>query len=363
MILVLFASSASAAYAGPTPAAADFRNDPVKAVSGCLEGALTIPPGSARTAFLIPTFTLTPYTNFDDSFYAFYAKYKQARGSVVTDLNWLKTKVTNEWSHPNHNDEKPLYDFLTSQTAARCGIVEGLNLKMIDDVAVDGGALFAGKERQYDVLILGHEEYVTRAEYNQLKQFVATGGRLVEMSGNSFWAQVNYSRNSGMETFVVGHGFKFDGTKAWKTTYAPFDAESAGWFGSTFGLGVYTIRGAVLEKTGAFAGAMARASHSGTAFTTYSYPHDEVNYLRNFTGTQIVAKFYASVHTLDGKLSFLMPHLPVDAYVHRYGKGEVVCLCVFGEELISHDRSAQFFLVYSATAGPALLSEVGVRLL
>ncbi|MGB8034487.1 MAG: DUF4350 domain-containing protein, partial [Nitrososphaeraceae archaeon] len=37
---------------------------------------------------------------------------------------------------------------------------------------------------RYDIMIIGHQEYVTQREYNNLKQFVANGGTLIVLDGN-----------------------------------------------------------------------------------------------------------------------------------------------------------------------------------
>jgi hypothetical protein len=308
-------------------------------------------PTTARVAYVVPTFTLTPYSNFGHSFYAFYMKYAHASGRIATDLGLLSTRVSANWSAPAINDERPLYDFLSSGTASKCGLTVGQNVRLTDDAGVDGGALFAGGSRQFDVVILGHEEYVTRAEYAQLKQFVAAGGKLVAMAGNTFWGRVNYSRATGMETFVIGHGFGYNGAYAWRTSYEPFDGESAGWFGSSFQEGVYGLRGAVIQTSGETGKAMAKMNHGTMAFTDYSYPHDEVNYLRNLTNTEVLAKFFLYSWPQGGQRYFEMPPVPVDAYVHWYGKGEVFCFGVFGPNIIMRDRVAQFFLIYAVEAG------------
>ncbi|HEV2226161.1 MAG TPA: N,N-dimethylformamidase beta subunit family domain-containing protein [Nitrososphaerales archaeon] len=316
----------------------------------CINGTKSLSPTVARVAFVRPTFTLTPYANFRHSFYAFYIKYSHAEGPITTDLNWLRTPVMSNWSSPVVNDEKPLYSFLTSQVASRCGLVMGLNLMVIDDVLVHDGGLFVGNTRQYDVLILGHEEYVTRAEYDQFKHFVASGGRIVAMSGNTFWAEVDYSKSTHIETFMAGHGFVFNGVYALRSNFEPFDKESMGWFGSAFALHIPLLQGAILNGTGQIGQAMKKLYHGELAFTHYGYPHNEVNYVGNFTNTQIIAAFYLAPST-KGFAHFTMPYLPVDSYAHKYVKGEVICLCVFGENLISHDQEAQFFLVYSAIHG------------
>jgi hypothetical protein len=323
------------------------------AVKSCLNGTGSLAPTSSRMAFVMPIFTLTPYANFRNSFYEFYIRYQHTLGLITTDLNLLRTHVVGNWSSAVVNDEKPLYTFLTSPVAARCGLVMGQNLKVISDMGVDDGGLFAGSVRQYDVLILGHEEYSTRAEYNQFKQFVASGGRIVEMSGNTFWAQVNFSKSTGIETFVGGHGLQFDGVRAWKSNYEPFDIASTNWFGSSFANSLPMVHGAIVNGVGLIGQGMKLVSQNDLVFTGYSYPHDEVNYVRNFTNTQIIASFYLD-HPTNKAGDFKMPKVPIDSYAHRYVGGEVDCLCVFGENLITHDVAAQFFLVYAVTYGSGM---------
>lgn len=326
----------------------------VAAVQSCINGSHSLGPTSSRLAFVIPTFTLTPYASFRHSFYEFYVKYNHADTLIRTGLNLLRTHVVGNWSSPAVNDEKSLYTFLTSKVASSCGLVMGQNLKTIDDLQVHDGGLFAGNTRQYDVLILGHEEYVTRAEYNQFKHFVASGGRIVEMSGNTFWAEVNYTKSTGIETFVAGHGFVFNGVYAWRSTYQPFDKESIGWLGSAFAPGTPRLHGSILNRASHIGEALRSLFHSDFAFTNYTYPHNEVNYVGNFTNTQIIASFFLA-HASNGSSSTKMPLLPVDSYAHRYIRGEVVCLCVFGENLILHDEGAQFFLVYATFYGSGFL--------
>jgi hypothetical protein len=321
-------------------------------VQSCINGTATLPLVKARVAFLIPTFTLTPYNNYGSSFYQFYGTYEHTAPGVklATNLQWLSTKVNLKFNPALLNHEATLYDFLVSKEAARCGLVMGKNLWLTNDVLVDNGSLFVKGVRQYDVLIMGHEEYVTRAEYDQLRLFVHSGGRIVEMSGNTFWAQVTYNPRTRMETFVGGHGFEFNGAYAWRSDYEPFDAESGNWFGSTFAAGEGPVSGAVPQDTSKLGHGLKGYTDKGHAFTRYNHPSNEVNYVRNFTNTELVATFYGT-HYENGVMKHHPPMFAVHAYVHLYGKGQIVCLCIFGENLIGHDRGAQFFLVYAAISG------------
>ncbi|MDA4120912.1 MAG: hypothetical protein OK404_00720 [Thaumarchaeota archaeon] len=341
------AGTSSSVMLSSSPGTGTVKLDPFKE---CVAGQKVLPLMALRVAFVVPIFTLTPYSNFASSFYAFYIKYNTATGPITTDLSWLSTHITNAWPSPAVNNEKPLFDFLNSVTAANCGLVSGKNLSMIDDLAVNDGGLFSGGTPKYDVVILGHEEYVTPYEFHQFQQFVAQGGRIVAMCGNTFWGQVSYS--SGVETFVAGHGFRFNGTTAWKTSYEPFDQESASWFGSTFAGSGLTVKGAVLTGNDSLSSSIKKAFHNSSAFTDYSYPHNELNYVRNTSHTLVIAKFYQAINPNNASRP-LYPYVPVDAYAHEYVKGQVVDIVIFGEDIILRDQGAQYFLV-AAVSSPVL---------
>lgn len=55
--------------------------------------------------------------------------------------------------------------------------------------------------------------------------------------------------------------------------------------------------------------------------------------MSNFSQTSTIATFLKQ------------PGLTVASYVHGYGRGPVFCLGVFGEDLISYDKSTRYFLV------------------
>ena len=63
---------------------------------------------------------------------------------------------------------------------------------------------------------LGHQEYVTQAEYNNLKRFVANGGVPILPYSNIFYSEVSYDKNSESVTLVKGHNWAFNDKSAWK---------------------------------------------------------------------------------------------------------------------------------------------------
>ena len=87
---------------------------------------------------------------------------------------------------------------------------------------------------RYDILILGHQEYVTQQEYTNLKTFVANGGTMILLDGNVFYAQVGYDRSTQTITLIKGHGWAFNGKSAWKSDGERWANETSQWVGSNY---------------------------------------------------------------------------------------------------------------------------------
>jgi hypothetical protein len=311
--------------------------------STCLEGGTSglQVQRNMSVAVIKPVFTSTPYSEYPTgSFYAFYKKYVQATGNITTDLGWLTTSVKlgmgyqGGWGHTF-----PLYQFLSSSAAKNCGLVMGKNLEVISDINVTQGALFnPDGSRRFDALVIGHTEYVTQTEYDQLRLFVAAGGRLVAMSSNMFYGRVTYDPVTMLETFRAGHGgYGFNGVTAWHNKTVSFARNTSEWTGSSYCcFHRFTYSGGVANASNTV-GAALKQYYGGILDPTYT-THEE-NAVTNFTRTSVVATFHSQAGLI------------VAAYIHRYVKGSVFCLCVFGEDSINSDPSTQYFLVASI-AGP-----------
>lgn len=307
----------------------------------CLDGGIpgTGIPLNVSVAIVKPVFTSTPYSQYNyGSFYAFYHKYRGATGNITTDLGWLNTSVlsgikyNSGWGHTY-----PLYAFFISPAARYCGLDLGKNVNVISDINVTDGALFnSNGTRRFDAAVIGHQEYVTQAEYDQFRRFVATGGHLIAMSSNEFYAKVKFDPKTLMETFVTGHGgFAFNGHTAWYGTYVRPPWNTSGWFGSVYCcFHKYQYKGATVNATNPI-GSILNQYFGGVVFKGYT-THEE-NAVSNTTRTSIVAMFLQK------------PGLTIASYIHWYGKGAVVCFCVFGEDLVSYEKSTQMFLVRSLT--------------
>lgn len=310
----------------------------------CLDNAsapLVTP--NLRVALVEPVFTATPYSSYEGyrpgSFYTFYQKYANTKGNITTDLGLLRTPVSageayqGGWGQSIH-----LYRFMSSPAAQACGLTVGRNVAVLSDINVSEGALFgSGGSVKFDVAVIGFAEYVTLQEYAQLQRFVANGGRLVLMGGDDLAVQVNYDPSTGNETYVAGHGFEFDGETAWKSPVMPFEQNNTDWLGSNYCcFHRFSYVGAAVNP-GNPVGASLAAQFGATVFTEYS-SHEEAS-LTNGSMTTVIATFADSNGTV------------VAAYTHRYGRGSVVCMCIFADDIIESSPSAQYFLVLAISTG------------
>jgi hypothetical protein len=181
-------------------------------------------------AFIKPSFTAAAY---DHSYYVFYTLYQNTlpRKNVTTDLNLLTGKVT---THTTDSSPSAFAMFHLSKNIK--SLIPKSKIAMLTDVDVDAGKIFTSKNKsnKYNILIIGHQEYVTQQEYNNLKQFVRSGGTMIILDGNIFYAEVKYDRNTQTVTLVKGHGWAFNGISAWKSVSERWKEETSEWVGSNY---------------------------------------------------------------------------------------------------------------------------------
>ena len=128
------------------------------------------------------------------------------------------------------------------------------NITLLTDADVDNGAIFeknkvSGNDivsiknssndsnnyiNAYDVIILGHQEYVTQKEYDNLRQFVKSGGTMIILDGNVFYAEVKFDKNTQTIILVKGHGWAFNGKSAWRSVGERWAKETSEWVGSNY---------------------------------------------------------------------------------------------------------------------------------
>jgi hypothetical protein len=198
------------------------------------------------------------------------------------------------------------------------------DINVLTDVDVDTGSPIFVKNvitnNRYDILIIGHEEYVTQREYDNLKQFVANGGTLIVLDGNAFYAQVNYNRNTDAITLVRGHGWEFDGKSAWKSVNERWKKDTSKWLGSNYLC--YSCKIIFLNNR-------------------FGYKHHEEQYLTN-PNDKILMNYNALV------ISTKNYHPPmakpvIATYKLNYQKGRVIVLGIYSDDIISNSNFDKFF--------------------
>ncbi|MFY9868729.1 MAG: N,N-dimethylformamidase beta subunit family domain-containing protein [Candidatus Nitrosopolaris sp.] len=174
-------------------------------------------------ALIKPTFTGAAYHN---SFYKFYfLSLPHVRKNVTTDLNLLSSNVTNQTTR---SSSAFTFFYLPEHLKT---IIPKSNIDVLTDADADYGSIFFNNgTNKYDDIILGHQEYVTQKEYDNLERFVSNGGTMIIMDGNVFYAQVKYDKNTHTITLVKGHGWAFNGKSAWRSLRERWSQ----WLGSNY---------------------------------------------------------------------------------------------------------------------------------
>jgi len=101
------------------------------------------------------------------------------------------------------------------------------DVTMIDDRTIHNNAISG-----YDVLVFGHNEYVSQPEYNNLKTWINTsGGTCVFMDGNVLFVKIAYDSTTTPITVaaVDGHGFRWHpSTKQYTNRQLDFPGQGIG---------------------------------------------------------------------------------------------------------------------------------------
>ena len=265
-------------------------------------------------AYIKPTFTAAAYYK---SFYKFYFLYSSiplhARKNVTTDLRLLSSHVANLTTR---SSSVSLIDYLPKHLSTS---LPNSNYHVLTDADVDNGAsiFFVNGTNKYDILILGHQEYVTQQEYDNLKHFVANGGTMILMDGNVFYAEVKYDRNTHTITLVKGHGWAYNGRSAWKSVTERWAKETSQWVGSNFLQCLCSVT---------------------FANNPLQYRHHEEQYVAN-PNDMILLNYNASILTKHPKTA----DPQIATYELNYQKGKVIALGIYSDDIIGKSNFNNFF--------------------
>ncbi len=79
-----------------------------------------------------------------------------------------------------------------------------------EDVHFDNLYDINGKPK-YSTIIYVHNEYVTMDQYLNTIKFIKSGGNVIVLNGNAFFAEVDYREDTNKVYLVSGHSWDFDG--------------------------------------------------------------------------------------------------------------------------------------------------------
>ncbi len=259
-------------------------------------------------ALIKPTFTAAAY---DNAFYFFYPKYVNTlKGTnVTTDLNLLSNQVANR----TMTSAFAMLDLLQNIH----WVTPDSNVTVLADEDADAGNIFLQNgSNAYDVVILGHQEYVTQQEYDNLKQFVANGGIMIILDGNVFYAQVDYDANAETVRLVKGHGWAYNERSAWKSIGERWANETAQWVGSNY---------------------LCYSCDITFANDPFRYQHHEENYVTN--PNDIILLDYSAT---DYNYKTDVRHV-IATYELNYQKGKVIALGIYSDDIITNGKFDRFF--------------------
>jgi type IV secretory pathway VirB3-like protein len=307
---------------------------------------LTIPPknnpsniievgNGVRIALVEPTFTAAAYNN---SFYVFYQKYDHvtSNANITSDLNLLSSKITTYPTITPTTKVHSAFQMLTLLEDLKLVSPE-FNITVLTDADVDNASNFKNNNNNnngrssnaqiissstsnnaYNVIIIGHQEYVTQQEYDNLKRFVSNGGTMIVLDGNVFYAEVKYDRHTNTTTLVKGHGWAFNGRSAWKSVAERWNRETSQWVGSNY---------------------LCYSCEITFANDPFEYKHHEEQYITN-PNDKILMNYNASL------LNYSIPSIkkPVIAtYELNYQRGNVISLGIYSDDIIANDKFDRYF--------------------
>jgi hypothetical protein len=265
---------------------------------------------NVRIGIVKATFTGGAYNH---AFYKFYNKYQSTKMSVniTKDLDLL-TGTIPDYSVGNY--QTWYVPVLKSQLDS---ILPSANVTILRDEDVHHGLIFdKNGTNAYNVLILGHQEYVTQEEYNNLKSFVNNGGKIIFLDGNVFYAEVRYNDTANTVTLVKGHEWKYDGKVATLSVIERWFNETKDWVGGNFW----------------FKPVAKKIYFTNNVF---NYTHYEETYVNNPKDI-IILDYGAYDHTAKIQSQ-------IATYKLNYGKGEVIVLGLYDENLFNNTEFIPFF--------------------
>jgi hypothetical protein len=294
-----------------------------------------------RIAFVKPSFTYAAYQQ--NGFYNFYGIARDLPDettNVTANLNLLTVEVPDEIftyyrddpsEGPSTPSQQGYYDMLMELVEEEASSLDlDVEIADISDKEVHHGDIFdSAGNNAYDVLFLFHQEYVTQAEYDNLKKFVVqNGGTIVFNHANNFIAEVNYDSASNTITLVRGHDWAYDGNSAWRTENERWLKENQQWVGSNF---------------------MDDTASDDIIFLNnpFNYEHSEEQLVTNPNATIILDFGVVEMNATEVGDEVNRQHYPHPEKVAIYemisGEGKIIHLSIFSHKLEDNEIFLDFY--------------------
>jgi hypothetical protein len=308
------------------------------------ESSTTMMQGAkVKIAFVRPTFTEAAYR--PHGFYTFYYKYMfpPLGTNITTDLGMLTVRtppsvaeeLQNETSlqHlsnltaliPSDPDEQKFWSPLTHFVTTN---LPNATVTVMRDEDVNDGHIFGPNGmNSYNILILLHNEYVTQQEYDNFKHFVSTGGTILFIDPNVFYAQVRYDKDNHTITLVKGHDWEFDGKAARRSVSERWYNETKEWVGGNF---------------------IVNDIHDNITFgnNPFNYTHFEEQFVNNPKDKILID--YGIKFPKDYLQNDSFPadkptgNITVATYTLHYGNGRIIMMGIYGQNLMNNEAFLKF---------------------
>lgn len=277
--------------------------------------------------FVVPTFTAAAYNN---AFYVFFEKYSKApSGLNITDnLNLLTSHLDVPKSPIRDADaaSSRAIQYFVKHTAL---LLPNYNVDVLTDMDVDKGLVFdngllnINNTNKYEALVLGHNEYVTQREYDNIKHFVANGGLLILLDSNTFYAEVGYDNFTNTITLIKGHAWAFNGKSAWKSVAERWKDETSTWIGSN---------------------TLCYSCQTTFVNNPFGYVHREEQYITNPNAKLLLNYNISAIFNNGNYRNVTFIHsFSSGVYELNYGLGKVISFSVYTDDLIFNRKFIAFF--------------------
>jgi len=258
--------------------------------------------------------------------------------NITTNINLLTSKVTVRKTDSSSSTRGMFYLYENIKS-----LIPKSKIDMLTDPDVDAGNIFTAKSglNKYDILVIGHQEYVTQQEYDNLKHFVSSGGTMIILDGNIFYAEVKYNRNTHAITLAKGHGWAFNGKSAWKSVSERWKEETSQWIGSNY----LCFRCGITFSNNPFG----YKQHEEQYITN---PHDVIlfNYGASIPmpipmpkQTKQSSVISPSQQLSTNKNTHINTKHIIATYELRYQQGKVIAFGIYADDIIASNKFDKYF--------------------